>query len=127
MEEGTQLAGALAVPIGKGALAVTVKAALSPTGNQILFTSYDSGFPRIYLMDLGSMGVQALAQTEGNMTFAPRFAPDGRTVVFSLERGGNSDIYALDIGSGQIRQLTNARRSRRRRASAPTQPDRVRE
>ena len=80
----------------------------SPTGNQILFTSYDSGFPRIYLMDLGSMGVQALAQTEGNMTFAPRFAPDGRTVVFSLERGGNSDIYALDIGSGQIRQLTNA-------------------
>ncbi len=80
----------------------------SPTGNQILFTSYESGFPRIYLMDLGSMQVRALAQTEGNMTFAPRFAPDGRTVVFSLERGGNSDIYALDIGSGQIRQLTNA-------------------
>ena len=80
----------------------------SPTGNQILFTSYESGFPRIYLMDLGSLQVQALAQTEGNMTFAPRFAPDGRTVVFSLERGGNTDIYALDIGSGQIRQLTNA-------------------
>ncbi|MBD1203963.1 MAG: Tol-Pal system protein TolB [Rhodobacteraceae bacterium] len=80
----------------------------SPTGNQILFTSYESGFPRIYLMDLGSMSVQALAQTEGNMTFAPRFAPDGRTVVFSLERGGNSDIYALDVGGGQIRQLTNS-------------------
>ena len=80
----------------------------SPTGNQILFTSYESGFPRIYLMDLQSMGVQALAQTEGNMTFAPRFAPDGRTVVFSLERGGNTDIYALDIGSGQSRQLTNS-------------------
>ena len=80
----------------------------SPTGNQIVFTSYESGFPRIYLMDVGSLQVQALAQTDGNMTFAPRFAPDGRTVVFSLERGGNSDIYALDVGSGQIRQLTNA-------------------
>ncbi|WP_434613810.1 Tol-Pal system beta propeller repeat protein TolB [Tabrizicola sp. M-4] len=80
----------------------------SPTGNQIVFTSYQSGFPRIYLMDLGSMQVQALAQTEGNITFAPRFAPDGRTVVFSLERDGNTDIYALDIGSGQVRQLTNA-------------------
>jgi len=80
----------------------------SPTGNQILFTGYESGFPRIYLMDLGSMQVQALAQTEGNMTFSPRFAPDGRTVVFSLERGGNTDIYALDIGSGSISQLTNS-------------------
>ncbi|MEN9409483.1 MAG: Tol-Pal system protein TolB [Pseudomonadota bacterium] len=80
----------------------------SPTGNQILFTGYESGFPRIYLMDLVSMGVQALAQTEGNMTFSPRFAPDGRTVVFSLERGGNTDIYALDIGSGSISQLTNS-------------------
>jgi TolB protein len=80
----------------------------SPTGNQVLFTSYESGFPRIYLMDVGSMQVQALAQQEGTMTFAPRFAPDGRTVVFSLERGGNTDIYTLDITSGQTRQLTNA-------------------
>ncbi len=80
----------------------------SPTGNQILFTSYESGFPRIYLMDTGSMQVQSLAQQEGTMTFAPRFSPDGRTVVFSLERGGNTDIYQLDIASGQTRQLTNA-------------------
>ena len=80
----------------------------SPTGNQILFTSYESGFPRIYLMDTGSMQVQSLAQQDGTMTFAPRFSPDGRTVVFSLERGGNTDIYQLDIGSGQTRQLTNA-------------------
>ncbi|MCC6864229.1 MAG: Tol-Pal system protein TolB [Rhodobacteraceae bacterium] len=80
----------------------------SPTSNQILFTSYESGFPRIYLMDIGSMRVQALAQQKGTMTFAPRFSPDGRKVVFSLERGGNSDIYQLDIGSGQTRQLTNA-------------------
>lgn len=81
----------------------------SPAGNQILFTSYATGFPAIYLMDVGSLGVQPLAQLDnGTMTFAPRFAPDGRTVVFSLERGGNTDIYALDIGSGQIRQLTNA-------------------
>ncbi|MES2843507.1 MAG: Tol-Pal system beta propeller repeat protein TolB [Pseudomonadota bacterium] len=80
----------------------------SPTGNQILFTSYVSGFPRIYLMDAASLAVRGLAEQPGTMTFAPRFSPDGRTVVFSLERGGNSDLYALDIESGQSRQLTNA-------------------
>ena len=80
----------------------------SPTGNQILFTSYASGFPAIYLMNAADLSVRPLAQLDGTMTFAPRFAPDGRTVVFSLERGGNTDIYALDIGSGQVRQLTNA-------------------
>lgn len=79
----------------------------SPTGNQIVYTSFESGSPRIYLMDLGSMQVQALAQTDGDMNISPRFSPDGRTVVFSMARGGNSDIYRLDMASGQIQQLTN--------------------
>ena len=80
----------------------------SPTGDRILFTSYASGFPQIYLMDVGNLATRSLGEQPGTMTFAPRFSPDGGTVVFSLERGGNSDIYALDIGGGNLRQLTNA-------------------
>lgn len=80
----------------------------SPAGDRILFTSYKSGFPRIYLMDVGNLSTRALQETPGTMTFAPRFSPDGRTVVYSLERGGNTDIYAMDIASGASRQLTNA-------------------
>ncbi len=80
----------------------------SPAGNAILFTSYASGFPQIYLMDVGSLAVRQLERTPGTMTFAPRFSPDGATAVFSLERGGNTDIYALDIAGGSLRQLTNA-------------------
>lgn len=80
----------------------------SPNGDRILFTSYASGFPRIYVMDVGSLSTRALDEQPGTMTFAPRFSPDGNTVVFSLEQGGNSDIYTLDIGSGGLRQLTNA-------------------
>lgn len=80
----------------------------SPSGDRILFTSYSSGFPQIYLMDVGSMTVRALGQQPGTMTFAPRFSPDGRRVVFSLERGGNTDIYLMDVGSGSVSQLTNA-------------------
>ena len=80
----------------------------SPSGDRILFTSYASGFPAIYLMDVGSLGVKSLGEMPGTMTFAPRFSPDGGTVVFSLEQGGNSDIYSMDVNGGNLRQLTNA-------------------
>lgn len=80
----------------------------SPTGDRILYTSYETGFPRITLMDVGSLDRRTLDEQPGTMTFAPRFSPDGGTVVFSLERGGNTDIYALSTGSGQLTQLTNA-------------------
>ncbi len=80
----------------------------SPTGDRILYTSYESGFPRITLMDVGSLERRSLDEQPGTMTFAPRFSPDGGTVVFSLERGGNTDIYALSLGSGGLNQLTNA-------------------
>ena len=80
----------------------------SPSGDRILFTSYESGFPRIYLMDAATLKKRVLDETPGSMTFAPRFAPDGRTVVFSLENGGNSDIYAMNVESGRMTQLTNA-------------------
>ena len=79
----------------------------SPDGNRVLYTSFESGFPRVKILDLGSMKSRTLAEQPGTMTFAPRFAPDGRTVVFSLEQGGNTDIYAMDLGSGETRRLTN--------------------
>jgi TolB protein len=88
--------------------AIVLAPRFSPTGDRILFTSYASGFPRIYVMDTASLRTRVLDEQPGTMTFAPRFAPDGQTVVFSLEKDGNADIYAMDIDSGGLRQLTNA-------------------
>jgi TolB protein len=88
--------------------AIVLAPRFSPNGERVLFTSFETGFPRIYVMDVGSMQRRALDEQPGTMTFAPRFSPDGRTVVFSLERGGNSDIYLLDLGSGGLQQLTNS-------------------
>ena len=79
----------------------------SPDGGRILYTSFQSGFPRIYEMDVASVQARALEEQPGTMTFAPRFAPDGRTVVFSLEQGGNTDIYTMDSQSGSARRLTS--------------------
>jgi len=79
----------------------------SPTGDRVLYTSYESGFPQIYQMDVGSVSRVPLPVPSESMTFAPRYAPDGSTVVFSASTGGNTDIYRLSPG-GQPQRLTNA-------------------
>ncbi|CRL10456.1 Tol-Pal system beta propeller repeat protein TolB [Phaeobacter italicus] len=80
----------------------------SPTGDRVLYTSYESGFPQIHVLDVGSVQRRVLSSDNGIMSFAPRFAPDGRTVVYSQAQGGNTDIYTLDINSGARQRLTSA-------------------
>jgi TolB protein len=80
----------------------------SPSGERVLYTSYESGFPRIYVLDIGSVERRVLESAEGTMSFAPRFSPSGQTVVYSLTQGGNTDIYTMDINSGQSVRLTTA-------------------
>ncbi|NDR55971.1 Tol-Pal system beta propeller repeat protein TolB [Aliiruegeria sabulilitoris] len=78
----------------------------SPTGDRVLYTSYSSGVPEIYMMQVGAPRPQKLIEAQGAMTFAPRFGPDGNTVVYSESRGGNTDIFVTSIG-GSASKLTN--------------------
>ncbi|MCV6586799.1 MAG: Tol-Pal system beta propeller repeat protein TolB [Marinibacterium sp.] len=80
----------------------------SPDGSQLIYTSYETGFPKIYVIDVGRLQRRVLDQSDATMSFAPRFAPDGRSVVYSLTQGGNTDLYTLDLGSGKRTRLTNA-------------------
>ncbi|QPM88932.1 Tol-Pal system beta propeller repeat protein TolB [Pseudooceanicola algae] len=80
----------------------------SPTGDRVLYTSYETGVPRIYVLDVGNVQRRVLNTGDGDMSFSPRFGPDGRTVVYSLSQGGNTDIYRMDVNSGQPVRLTNA-------------------
>ena len=80
----------------------------SPTGDRVLYTSYETGFPRIYLLDVADVGRRVLPTMDGTMSFAPRFSPDGRTVLYSLTQGGNTDLYTMDIASGRSTRLTSA-------------------
>ena len=79
----------------------------SPSGDRVLYTSYETGFPRIYVLDIGSVQRRVLESAEGTMSFAPRFSPSGQTVVYSLTQGGNTDIYTMDITTGRATRLTN--------------------
>ena len=80
----------------------------SPTGDRVLYTSYETGSPAIYLLDVASVAKVGLNTQGGNMSFAPRFSPDGQNVIFSLETGGNSDIFAMSLAGGTPRRLTDA-------------------
>ena len=79
----------------------------SKTGDRVLYTSYETGFPRIYVLDVGSVQRRVLENNQGTMSFAPRFAPDGQTVVYSISQGSNTDIHSMNINSGVTQRLTN--------------------
>ncbi len=80
----------------------------SPDGNRVLYTSYETGNPSIYLLDIGSVQRQQVPVPTGNMTFSPRFSPDGARVVYSMSEGGNTDLWLQDLAGGQPARLTNA-------------------
>lgn len=80
----------------------------SPSGDRVLYTSYESGFPRINLLDVGSVSKRQLQTAEGEMAFSPRFSKDGGRVIYSIANGGNTDLYISDINSGGATRLTNA-------------------
>ena len=78
----------------------------SPNGDRVLYTSYETGFPKIYVLDVATVGRRVLQDQPGTMSFAPRFAPNGQDVVFSLTTGSNTDIYKLNLATGAREQLT---------------------
>jgi len=80
----------------------------SPNGDRVLYTSFESGFPRINVLNVANVGRQQLQTAAGEMAFSPRFSRDGRQVIYSLSNGGNTDIYRTDLGTGQHVRLTSA-------------------
>ncbi len=78
----------------------------SPDNSQIVYTSYETGTPTVFVLNTGTLQKRPLAGVQG-FTSAPRFSPDGRRVLYAAGQGGNSDIFVLDLASGRSQQLTN--------------------
>jgi len=77
----------------------------SPTNNDIIFTGYETGKPKVYLMSLDTGKIKSLENLTG-MSFAPRFAMDGKRIVLSITENGNSDIFSIELQNGMKKRLT---------------------
>ncbi len=90
------------------AASIVLAPRFAPDGSRVLYTSYETGFPNIYELNVTTAQRRRLDLPAEAMTFAPRYAPDGQTVVFSLSQGGNTDIFTLNLATGANQRLTSA-------------------
>ncbi|MEL7461532.1 MAG: Tol-Pal system beta propeller repeat protein TolB [Pseudomonadota bacterium] len=90
------------------ASALVLAPRISRAGDRVLYTSYETGFPQIFELNVGSSQRRPLGVQGDTMTFAPRYDPSGRAIIYSLTDGGNTDIYRLDTATGGRSRLTSA-------------------
>lgn len=71
----------------------------SPDADRIAFTSWASGTPRIYELDVENGTKTMLPEVRGAGDYiTPSYHPDGETLAFAvLGRGGQSGIFTYDV------------------------------
>lgn len=91
----------------------------TPDGNRIIFTSYRTSFPDIYLLELTNRRISLYASFKGTNS-GGRFSPDGSRVAMVLSGEGNPEIY---VGNAQGRQIRRLTRNQAVEASPVWSPD----
>lgn len=74
---------------------------------KVIYMSYASGLPRLYLLDLPT-GQQTIVGDFEGLNSSPRFSPDSKTVAMTLTKGhaGNPEIYSMNLRNRRLRRLT---------------------
>jgi TolB protein len=76
-----------------------------PDGGAIAFTSYRSGRPEIWSIDLATRTPRRLASV-GELSTGAAWSPDGAKLAFAASTGGNSDIYVVNADGSNLVRLT---------------------
>ena len=92
----------------------------APDGSRLLYTSfYKSGFPDIFLIDLGSYQRSTFVSFKGTNSGA-RFSPTGSQVAMILSGEGNPEVY---VSNAQGRGVSRKTRSDSAKSSPCFSPD----
>lgn len=71
----------------------------------VLYLSYKSGMPALYLFDVAGRTEIRVDSPRGNV-IGGALTPDGDRIVAAVENAGHTNLYLLDRSGQEIRQLT---------------------
>ena len=74
-------------------------------GGKVVFTSYASGFPQIWMMNADGLGAREI-RTGLELNASPALSPDGTQIAFVGSARGNPDIYVVTTAGTNLRRLT---------------------
>lgn len=77
----------------------------SPDGEKLVYTSYKSGFPDLYIIDMKTYARQKVSDQPGLNT-GGAIGPDGRSMALILSRDGNPEIYMMNLASRKLTRVT---------------------
>ncbi len=78
----------------------------APDGENIVYTSFETRRPAIYMENLRTRARQQLTNFPG-INSSPTFSPDGRKLAMVLSKDGNAEIYVMDVASRALTRVTN--------------------
>lgn len=87
---------------------ISVAPAWAPDGRRFVYTSFVSGFPDIYLIDLETGRRERIAAYPG-LNSSAAFSPNGAELALILSKHGNPELYVRNLRSGHVTRLTHSR------------------
>lgn len=87
--------------------AVDWKPVISPTGDQILFTSNRGGAHDLYLMDVDGRNVRPLFRFSEAYRTQPTWSPDGKRIVYSHRAADGINIHTVTADATSVKHIVH--------------------
>jgi TolB protein len=82
--------------------------AWSPSGGQILFTSFMRGNPDLYVIGTGGGARAKKLSDRPGVNMGAAFSPDGSKIAVTLSQDGDPNIYLLGADGSIVKKLTDS-------------------
>ena len=82
-----------------------LSASWSPTGNRVVYVTFETGRPTIVIQDVDGPYRERLTNFRG-INGSPVFSPDGRSLAMVLSKDGDPEIFIMDLETRSLRQIT---------------------
>ncbi len=99
---------------------VSVSPKWGPDGTSLVYTSFRSRFPDVYLVNIVTGERECIARYPG-LNACASISPDGRRVALTLSKDGNPDLFIKELSGGRLTRLTTMKHSAQ--ASPSWSPD----